>query len=211
MAIICPTVTAFTEHEYKERLLQLMPFAERIHIDLMDGEFAPTKSPDLGYVWWPHELETVDIHLMYQNPMEHLARLIELKPHMVIVHNEASVHHMHFAAELHKAGIKAGLAILHDTPIEWAYQIMHSFDHVLVFSGDLGHQGGQADLGLLDKVRKIREHHPEAEIGWDGGINADNIAELAAGGVDVLNVGGFIAKSSDPHAAYGTLVTALKH
>ena len=43
MAVICPTVTAVSEHDYKEQLLRLKPFAKRIHIDLMDGRFAPTE------------------------------------------------------------------------------------------------------------------------------------------------------------------------
>jgi ribulose-phosphate 3-epimerase len=204
MADICPTITAYDEYEYNEQMRRLKPFAERIHIDLMDGNFAPTVSPALDHVWWPHE-QIADIHLMYQDPAKYLKQLIHLKPHLVIIHNEAQVHHMHFAAELHKEGIKAGLAILQDTPIEWAYQIMHSFDHVLVFSGNLGHHGGEADLGLLDKVRKIREHHPEAEIGWDGGINDKNAHALIEAGVDVLNVGGYIHGADDPEAAYGTL------
>ncbi len=208
MAEICPTVTAFDLPAYREQLAAITPFAERIHIDLMDGQFAPTTSPDIQQIGLPHG-PLVDIHLMYQEPMEALERLIHLKPHMVVVHNEAHVHHMHFVAELHKHDIKAGLAILQDTPIEHAYQIMHSFDHVLVFSGDLGHHGGQADLGLLDKVRKIRSHHPDAEIGWDGGINADNARLLANAGVDVLNVGGFVQKSSDPRSAYATLVAIV--
>ncbi|MDL2363139.1 MAG: hypothetical protein QFB86_02010 [Patescibacteria group bacterium] len=204
MATICPTVTAFSEHEYKEQIERLQPFARRVHIDLMDGEFAPTMSPAIDKVWWPHEF-TADIHLMYQRPMEHLEILIKLKPHMVVIHNEADVHHMHFAAALHRHGIKTGLAILHDTPIEYAYQIMHSFDHILVFSGHLGHHGGEADLGLLDKVRKIQEHHPDAEIGWDGGINAENATQLMNAGVDVLNVGGFIQKADVPAVAYEQL------
>lgn len=208
MAIICPTVTAYNAHEYREQIELLQPFATRIHIDLMDGEFAPTKSPDLSHTWWPHELGA-DIHLMYQRPEEYLPQLIKLKPRMVIIHNEAQVHHMYFAAQLHAHGIQTGLAILHDTPIEHAFQIMHSFDHVLVFSGHLGYHGGEADLGLLDKVHKIRQHHPEAEIGWDGGINLDNIGKLIDGGVDVLNVGGFIQKSQDPSAAYEALAALL--
>jgi ribulose-phosphate 3-epimerase len=204
MAVICPTVTAFDPHEYRAQIERLVPFAQRVHIDLMDGEFTPTKSPSLDQVWWPHEL-TADIHLMYQRPMEQLQQLIKLRPNLVVIHNEAEVHHMHFAAELHKADIKVGLAILRDTPVEHAYQIMHSFDHVLIFSGNLGYHGGEADLGLLDKVRKVREHHPEAEIGWDGGINDQNAAQLVEGGVDVLNVGGFIQKSDDPASAYAKL------
>lgn len=206
---ICPTITAYDLAEYKLQIDRVATFAERIHIDLMDGEFAPTKSPELSKIWWPLEIKA-DIHLMYQNPMEYLEQLIKLRPRMVIIHNEAHVHHMHFAAELHKAGILAGLAVLKDTPIEYAYQIMHSFDHVLIFSGNLGYHGGEADLGLLDKVVKVRAHHPEVEIGWDGGINADNAKQLVEGGVDVLNVGGFIQKSANPTVAYAKLKEVIK-
>lgn len=209
MSIICPTVTAYSLSEYSEQLRRVTTFADRVHIDLMDGQFAPSTSPTLDQILLPHNV-VVDIHLMYQEPMLVLDKLVRLKPHMVVIHNEAHVHHMHFTAELHKHNIEVGLAILQDTPVEYAYQIMHSFDHVLVFSGNLGYHGGTADIGLLDKVRKIREHHPDAEIGWDGGINEHNAKQLAEAGVDVLNVGGFIQKSSDPKAAYATLVEVIE-
>ncbi|MDB5170551.1 MAG: rpe [Candidatus Saccharibacteria bacterium] len=209
MAVICPTVTAYDAHEYRKQMDALTPFAERIHIDLMDGVFAPTKSPDLHHTWWPHQLQA-DIHLMYQHPMDYIDQLIKLHPRMVVIHNEASVHHMHFAAQLHQHNIEVGLAILHDTPVEYAYQIMHSFDHVLVFSGKLGYHGGEADMAMLDKVRKIREHHPDVEIGWDGGINDQNARQLIEAGVDVLNVGGFIQKSDDPLAAFNRLAEVIK-
>ncbi len=209
MASICPTVTAFDMHEYRVQVERLKPFAARIHIDLMDGEFAPTKSPPLEQIWWPTEL-IADIHLMYQRPMEHLEQLIKLKPHMVVIHQEADVAHMDFAAQLHRHNIKVGLAILAATPVEQAYRIMHSFDQVLVFSGDLGKHGGVADLSLLDKVRGVRAYHPEAEIAWDGGINADNARQLVDSGVEVLNIGGFIQKSDNPEGAYKELVHALQ-
>lgn len=210
MAVVCPTVTAFDPHEYRTQVETLLPFAKRIHFDLMDGQFAPSKSPNFEHIWLPHETVN-DVHLMYKKPMDYLEQLIKLKPHMIVIHNEAEVHHMHFAAELHKHDIKAGLAILADTPIEWAEQIMHSFDHVLIFSGNLGYQGGSSvNFDLLDKVKFVREHHPEAEIGWDGGVNADNAKQLADGGIDVLNVGGSIMKAKDPAAAYEQLVKVLR-
>jgi len=209
MRVVCPTITAFDAADYKRQMERVAPFAKRIHIDLMDGEFAPTQSPSLDKVWWPHDV-TADIHLMYRRPMEQLDQLIKLKPHMVVIHNEADVHHMHFAAELHKHDIEVGLAVLAETPIDWAHQIMHSFDHVLIFSGNLGHQGGsQVDFGLLDKVHYVAEHHPEAEIGWDGGVNADNIKQLAEAGIDVLNVGGFIMNADDPATAYHQLMNLI--
>lgn len=205
---ICPTVTAFDAHDYRAQIEKLARFAGRIHIDLMDGIFAPTKSPGLAQVWWPHEV-TADIHLMYQRPMDQLELLIKLKPHLVVIHNEADVHHMEFAARLHAHGIEAGLALLADTPVEFAEQVMHSFDHVLVFSGKLGYHGGQADLAQLEKVKQIYKLHPEAEIGWDGGINSDNARQLVAAGVNVLNVGGYIAKSEAPQEAYAKLKTVI--
>lgn len=209
MAVVCPTVTATGTHDYRQQVETLLPFAKRLHIDLMDGEFAPTQSPPLDKIWLPHETVN-DIHLMYQRPAEHLEQLIKLKPNLVIIQNEADVHHMQFAAELHKHDIEAGLAILAETPIEWAEQIMHSFDHVLIFSGNLGYQGGsQVDFGLLDKVKFVREHHPDAEIGWDGGVNDSNIKRLADAGVDVFGVGGFIMHAKDPAAAYHQLEQAL--
>lgn len=208
MAVICPTVTANDPHEFRLQMERIATFSSRIHVDLMDGDFAPTVSPTLKQIWWPHSVQA-DIHLMYRRPMDHIEQLIKLRPHMVIIHNEADVHHMHFAGELHKEGIKVGLAILQDTPVEHAYQIMHSFDQVLVFSGHLGYHGGKADLNLLAKVKSISHHHPDAEIAWDGGISDENAKQLVTAGVDVLNVGGYIQRAEDPAEKYGLLTSRL--
>lgn len=208
MTMICPTIDVFDSAAYRQSMRRVS-FAHRVHIDVMDGVFTPAASPPLDQTWWPHHT-VADIHLMHQRPMESLEQLIRLKPHLVIIHNEADVHHMHFAAALHQHGIKAGLALLQDTPVAWAEQIMHSFDHVLVFSGRLGYYGGQADMGLLDKVQAIRAHHSEVEIGWDGGVNDHTARQLAAAGVDVLNVGGFIQNATDPEAAYATLESLIR-
>lgn len=208
MADICPTVTAYDTDEYRQQLGRITPFARRLHIDLMDGVFAPTKSPGLSEIWLPpHKL--CDIHLMYKRPMDSLDKLIKLRPHMVVIHNEADVHHMHFSAALHAENIKTGLAILHDTPVDHIQQIMHSFDHVLVFSGNLGHHGGKADLQLLEKVRQIRREYPDVEIGWDGGIDDQNAAPLVSAGVDVLNVGGYIQRAENAGAHFRRIEAAL--
>src|SRR6185437_8303047 len=83
MAVVCPTVTAFDAHEYRAQVELLEPFAKRLHIDLMDGRFAPTKSPELETIWWPENV-TADIHIMYVQPEAHLEQLVKLKPHLVI-------------------------------------------------------------------------------------------------------------------------------
>jgi ribulose-phosphate 3-epimerase len=114
--------------------------------------------------------------------------------------------------EIRRNGIKAGVAILKPTVPITVSGAIKSADHVLVFSGDLGHYGGTASLMQLEKVRLIKAINPKAEIGWDGGVAVDNAYTLTQGGVDVLNTGGAIAKAEDPANAYATLVREInKH
>lgn len=204
--IICPTITAFEPHEYRSQMEQVADFAKRVHIDVMDGIFAPTVSPAVPRLWWPHHLKA-DIHLMYQKPDVAFDQLTYINPDMVIIHAEADVDHMQFAAKLHAEGIRAGLALLQQTTAISVERIVNSFDHVLIFSGTLGYHGGTADMQLLEKVRQIRDTHPDVEIGWDGGVTTDNAWRLIEGGVQVLNVGGAIQKASDPRSVYNKMTS----
>lgn len=207
-SVICPTVLAHNKEEFDAQMRKVSVLANRVQIDLMDGEFASPKSVSLSKIWWPKNLK-VDIHLMYQRPMDYIDLLIEKRPHMVIFHVEAMFHHMFMAARLHKEGVNVGLAILPDTPVKNIEQILNSFDHLLIFSGDLGKFGGKANLDLLKKVKEAKIHHPDIEIGWDGGVNLDNAKQLAEGGINVLNVGGAIQKADNPKEAYQKLVRSL--
>lgn len=209
MSIVCPSILASTPEEYTSQINRVAPFAKRIQIDLMDGKFASPRSVSPDQVWWPSPL-MADIHLMYEMPILCLKQLIKLRPSMVIIHAEAQVDHMHFAAQLHKEEIRAGLAVLPETSIKSVEEVLHSFEHLLIFSGDLGHFGGKADLALPRKIRQAKEHHPELEIGWDGGVNDKNIEVLAKCGVDVLNVGGFIQNSVSPANSYAKLKTLVE-
>lgn len=209
MAVICPAITAEDADSYNQQVHKAASVSKRLHIDLMNGSMTPNSSVGIRDIWWPHHVKA-DIHLMYDRPEDVFDELVRLKPHMVILQNESSVHHMYFAARLHSLGIKAGLSILQSTPIEWAQQIMHSFDQVLIFSGNLGYHGGSADLELLSKVRFVREVHPEAEIAWDGGVNSSNVKQLVEGGVNVLDIGGFLMNDPDIKDAYGKIKKSLE-
>lgn len=204
MASICPTVLAEEPHAYREQMERIAPFANRIQIDLTDGDFAPSKTVNIEEIWWPETIQA-DIHLMYRYPSEYVDQLIKLNPHLVIVHSEAEADFAALAAKLHHHDIKFGLTLLAETPVEAVSQFMNLVDHLLIFSGTLGHFGGTADLGLLDKVTQIKTLNPRMEVGWDGGVNDQNAKALADGGVDVLNVGGFIQKAENPAAAYAKL------
>jgi len=208
MSIICPTILAKDEADYKQQIEKVASFAKRIQIDLKDNIFAKGESMPLEKVWWPEGMEA-DIHVMYENPQDYLATLIKLKPNMVIVHAESTCDIPKLAADLRDQGIKTGLAILQDTSIKEVKYIFPHIQHLLIFSGDLGHFGGTADMSLTNKITEAKAAHKYLEIGWDGGITADNAKKLAKAGVDVLNVGGAIQNAQNPQEAYAKIEASM--
>lgn len=205
--LICPTVLASDKAEFAKQINNIN-FARRIQLDFMDGEFAPTKSISLEEAWLPENTQS-DLHLMFKKPYDSMETILKLKPHMVIIHAEAEVDHVQMAAELNRSGILAGICLLPETTIESVKPILKSFDHLLIFGGNLGHFGGQADLNQLHKAVEAKEFHPQLEVGWDGGANDQNARQMVSNGIDVINVGGFIQKATDPKKAYNNLVELL--
>ncbi len=211
MSVIAPCITVETPEDYKATIERIHPFAQRVHIDISDGEFSPVFLLSESQIWWPKEWQ-VDIHAMVARPAEHIQALIKLKPSLITFHIETGINLLPLMAQIKQAGIKAGVALLKPTVPSTVADVIKAADHVMVFSGDLGHYGGTASLMQLEKVRLIKAINPNVEIGWDGGVSVDNAYTLTQGGVDVLNTGGAIAKATDPALAYATLVKEInKH
>jgi ribulose-phosphate 3-epimerase len=204
MSIICPTVLASDKAIYKEQIEKVAHLGNRIQIDLTDGQFAKTGTLDPEAVWWPVGLKA-DIHLMYQEPMSAAEAVIKHNPSMIIIHAEAGGDFNKFATYCRDRNVKIGVALLPPTTPEVIAKSLAKIDHVLIFSGDLGSFGGHADLSLLSKVEFLKKQRPELEVGWDGGVNLQNVARLVEGGVDVLNVGGYLQNSEDSSKAYAAL------
>ena len=206
MSEVVPAILVEDEMAYKNAVDRLHPFAKRVHIDISDGEFATSFTIGIDKLWWPQEW-VVDIHAMVARPVEHLEALVALKPRTIIFHVEAVADIVPVLQQVKRAGIKAGIALQRPTVPATVANAIKEADHVMIFTGDLGKYGGTASMMQLEKVRLVKMINPNAEIGWDGGVNADNAYTLTQGGVDVLNVGGAIAQSPDPAQMYATLVS----
>lgn len=210
-ATIAPTVLAETTDQYKAMMEKIHQLADRVHIDISDGEFAPTFTINPSEAWWPQGWHA-DIHAMVARPSEYVEQLIALKADLIIFHAEVTEDLLPIMQRIKTAGVKTGIALQRPTVPASIAPIIEQADHVMIFSGNLGHYGGEASLMQLEKVRLIRAIKPDVEIGWDGGVTLDNAFNLAQGGIDVLNVGGTIAKSADPAATYKALVSEInKH
>src|SRR3989344_7067360 len=204
MPIVCPSILASDENEYRQQIEKVAHFAHRIQIDLTDGKFAPRQTVKPEQAWWPVGIKA-DFHLMYEDPFPAVKVILEHQPNMVIVHAEAKGSFEVFEQYCHNRNVKVGVALLPKSGPETIAGALQKIDHVLIFSGNLGQYGGHANLDLLRKIHFLKDRAPEIEIGWDGGINQQNISQLAAGGGDVFNVGGFIPEAKDPERAFRAL------
>ncbi|QHU93175.1 hypothetical protein FBF27_03245 [Candidatus Saccharibacteria bacterium oral taxon 488] len=203
-SVIAPAILAENAQQYKEQVDRITGFAERVHIDLTDGEFAPTFTVSIPELWAP-EGWTIDIHAMVNKLDEYVPKLIALRPHLIIIHAEAEGDVLGALKEIKRSGIMAGLALLRPTVPQTVEELIKEAEHVLIFSGELGKFGGTASLMQLEKIRLVKMINPNVEIGWDGGVMVDNAYSLVQGGVNVLNVGGTIQKATDPPAMFAKL------
>jgi ribulose-phosphate 3-epimerase len=203
-SVIAPAILAENAQQYKEQVDRITGFAERVHIDLTDGEFAPTVTIGIPELWAP-EGWTIDIHAMVNKLDEYVPKLITLRPHLIIIHAEAKGDVLGALKEIKRSGIMAGLALLRPTVPQTIEELIKEAEHVLIFSGELGKFGGTASLIQLEKIRLVKMINPNVEIGWDGGVMVDNAYSLVQGGVNILNVGGTIQKATDPPAMFAKL------
>ena len=202
MSIIAPAILATNPDEYKAQVEAIFPFAERVHIDVTDGNFAPNLTLPETQIWWPQEWK-VDIHMMVARPSEHIDTIIQLNPNMVIFHAEVEEDLAPIFERLkNETMIKPGLALLRSTVPETVAPAIQAAEHILIFSGNLGEMGGRASMMQLEKIRLIKEINSNVEIGWDGGANLSNVFNLTQSGVDVVNVGSAIMNSQNPERSY---------
>lgn len=203
MVEIVPTITAFSPEEYQTQLAKIK-FAKRIHPDFTDGEFAPSRTVNLIEAHWPQGT-VVDLHIMYRYPARHIETLISLHPTLVILHAEADDRLEPLFEQLKAVNIRMGLGLLPDTSVAKVRDLIKTVDHVMVFGGRLGYQGSELQTDNLVKIQQAKDIKPQLEVGWDGGINDVNAAQVIAAGADVLNVGGFIQHAEQPKKAYAKL------
>lgn len=215
MTIIAPTITTNDPAVYARRLEDFLTFASRIQIDITDGQFAPSQTINLDQVYWPPADKReckIDLHLMLQRPIDWLDQIVAVVPDKVILHAEsgdAGRMLPRIYEHLQRFGMQVGVALLPETQPADVADIIRVVDSVLIFGGHLGYQGGVADLTQLGKIPAIQQINSTVTIEWDGGANLSNVSQIAAAGVDQINIGSAISGASDPAVAYRQLVEAV--
>jgi ribulose-phosphate 3-epimerase len=186
-----------------------------IHVDVMDGHFVPnlTVGPAIAAAVRRVTQLPVDCHLMIEEPDRYLEAFVAAGADMVSVHVEVARHLARTVAAIQDLGAKAGVVLNPATPLATLQEILPQADFVLLMSVNPGF-GGQVLLpSVLAKARQLRawidRDGLDTRIEIDGGVTEDNLAEVAATGVDMIVAGSAVFASKDPKGATQRMVRRL--
>lgn len=195
---LAPSILSCDPGRYREAVRELIEAgADRIHFDVMDGQFVPPITFGASLVKSLRDLGPTlfEAHLMTKTPEAHFEAFAAAGCASIIFHAEATHHAHRLAQSLRKAGIRPGVAINPGTPSEVVRPIVELVDLVLVMTVNPG-WGGQLFLEEpLDKVRQIRGWRSDVDIEVDGGIAPPTIRQARDAGANVFVAGSFLAES----------------
>jgi len=181
--------------------------ADVIHVDVMDGHFVPNISIGIPVVECLRKATRLplDVHLMIERPEEYIGDFVRAGGDRILIHQEATVHLDRALAMIREAGAQAGAVINPATPVIMLSDVLDKLDTVLVMSVNPGFGGQKFIPRAFEKIRQLNEWRSRYNAGFrievDGGVDLENVAELAQAGANTFVAGTSIFHTSDPVAA----------
>jgi ribulose-phosphate 3-epimerase len=205
---IVPAVLTEDPASLKVMLEQAADYTDFVQIDIMDGVFVPSHSITWKDILPIRKQPQWEVHLMIKNPEKEFANYQKAGTGKVVFHFEATKEHQKVIQTARNLKLKVGMAINPETTITQVMPLLDSIDSVLFMSVHPGFYGAKFLPEVLDKVRELHHLKPSLLLSIDGGINENNLLEVAKTGVQEICVGSGIFRQADPAAAYRKL-TAL--
>jgi ribulose-phosphate 3-epimerase len=177
--------------------------ADYIHIDVMDGHFVPNITIGPLIVETARKVTNLplDVHLMISNPEQYIKDFVEAGSTLLSIHVETCHHLQRTLTHIRELGAKSAAVLNPSTPLSALEYILEDVDMVLLMTVNPGFGGQKFIPSMLPKIKKARklidEKNPTVELEVDGGINLDNISQVAQAGADVVVAGSAIFKSED--------------
>lgn len=175
--------------------------ADYIHVDVMDGRFVPPITVGAQVVKSLRGCTTLplDVHLMIESPELQIESFAKAGADIITVHVETCPHLHRTLQQIRQAGARAGVALNPSTPLSALDEVLQAADMVTVMTVNPGFGGQTFITEMLDKIRRLRKtldsRGLDTELEVDGGVKADNIAEIAAAGGRVFVAGAAVFAS----------------
>ena len=189
--------------------------ADLIHFDVMDNHYVPnlTVGPLVCEAIKPIATVPIDVHLMVKPVDRIVPDFAKAGAKIISFHPEASEHVDRTLALIRDQGCKAGLVFNPATPLSHLDHVMDKVDLVLIMSVNPGFGGQSFISSAIDKIREARRRiDASGRDIWlevDGGIKADNIAQVARAGADTFVAGSAVFGEKDRAAALARLRAEL--
>lgn len=212
MREIIPAILTDDFPEFSRQLKKLEKIFAKIQIDVMDGKFVShcsfPETDKLKRIFTPAKFE---LHLMVQDPLAELNKWSEVKNiFRVIFHLESTDRPEMVIATIKKFGWQAGVAINPETAWLKAAPLFPHVSEILFLTVHPGQQGAQFQDRVIKKIKRFSREKERPLCGADGGINADNIRELAESGVEIFNIGSALTMAEHPELIYQKLINLME-
>jgi ribulose-phosphate 3-epimerase len=189
--------------------------ADLVHFDVMDNHYVPnlTIGPLVCEAIRPLCTVPIDVHLMVKPVDRIIPDFAKAGANIISFHPEASEHVDRTIGVIHDCGCKAGLVFNPATPLVWLDHVLGKIDLVLIMSVNPGFGGQKFIPEALNKLRAVRERIARSGrdiwLEVDGGVKADNIAQIAQAGADTFVAGSAIFNTKDYQQTLGSMRSEL--
>ena len=193
--------------------------ADVIHFDVMDNHYVPnlTIGPLVCDALRNHGITApIDVHLMVKPVDRIIPDFAKAGASYITFHPEASEHVDRSLSLIRESGCKSGLVFNPSTSLSYLEYVMDKVDMILLMSVNPGFGGQSFIPSALDKLREVRKMIDESgrdiRLEIDGGVKADNIAEIKAAGADTYVSGSGIfgfGKDEDPNR-YDSIIKQMR-
>lgn len=179
-------------------------YADIFHLDIMDGTFVPNISFGFPVVEAiaSKAKKPMDVHLMIVNPDKYVERFAKVGAQMISFHLDAADDPDAVLQHIRSLGVKAGLVINPNIPVEDLFPHLKNADYVLLMSVYAGFGGQKFIEETYQRIRTLKAEIDrqglDIAIEIDGGVSPKNAKELVAAGAEWLVAGSAVFKAENP-------------